>query len=82
MPLNLTIPHDIIAECAMVHDIDRAVRPLLAYLDPENEHDLGGEAGVWFHPYHAAGWRELTADQRIHRLTKFAEHICATYRND
>ncbi len=69
--------------------LDEALAPIFQMLDPNDEHDLGGAAFVWFnelvHYKAPAGgawteaalekaWPYLSPEDRANRLTQFFDH--------
>lgn len=81
---------ELLAKAGVSQDLGEGLRVVMDVLDPDNEHDLGGEAGVWFSgpiPYEAPAdsqWTEAPAEDalsyleredRTQRITDFFERL-------
>jgi hypothetical protein len=84
---------DLLVSAARLWDLDRALAKIFAIVDPANEHDLGGEAGVWFSKpieYQAPAdngmteapandaWTYLDEKQRLQHLRNFLDYTRKT----
>jgi hypothetical protein len=80
---------ELLKKAGAEYDLNVSLRTVIDVVDPDNAHDLGGEAAVWFSgpiEYEApAGgmtdersedaWPHLSDEERTKRLTEFFDHI-------
>lgn len=64
-----------LSDAAKESNLDQALAPLFNAVDPNNEHDLGGHAGVWFSGGKAKIWATYPAIHRLSQLAQFFDHI-------
>lgn len=76
---------ELLNELALVTDLDKALAPLFALIDPDNEHDLGGHAAMYFSDtyYDANGndieamewWATTTDRARLNQIDSFFHYL-------
>lgn len=68
----------LIDRAVMNGDLDAALAPIMDYMDPYNERDLGGEAGVWFADK-IDGWTVASITDRREILRQFLRDLAARH---
>lgn len=70
----MTVPASMIETASLVDDLDDALAPIFQHLDPKNDFDLGGYAGMYF-TTEAGKWASRTPADRKSMLAWFIGSI-------